>query len=215
MPKAVSTVSPTRMELIRLRQRVSLAQKGHDLLEEKMEALMMEFLGLVRRIKAKRREAFSELAEAHRKLGRCMAVMGRERLLQAARSTLKRVQLESSTRSVMGVRLPLVEPPKTERRAVERGYQLHTTSALLDEASLAFERALRSLCELAELEESVRWIGYELERTRRRVNALEHVLIPRLRSLISFISFRLEEMERDNFVRLKRVKVILEERRWR
>lgn len=212
MTKAVSGVSPTRMELIRLRQRITLAQKGHDLLEEKRDALMMEFLGLVKRIRELRKEAFRRLSEAHRRLSRCMAWMGSPETVQASVEAVKEVRLEISTRSIMGVRAPMVEEMRVERNPVQRGYSLHTGSPLLDEASLEFERTLVQLCELAELSEAVRRIGLELERTRRRVNALEYVLIPQLKSMVAFIAFRLDEMERDNFVRLKRIKAMLERR---
>ncbi|MEM2281986.1 MAG: V-type ATP synthase subunit D [Candidatus Hadarchaeales archaeon] len=212
MTKAVSGISPTRMELIRLRQRIALAQKGHDLLEEKRDALMMEFLGLVRRIRELSKEAFGRLSEAHRKLSYCMAWMGSAETLQATLESRKELKLEISTRFIMGVKVPMVEGVRTERNPVQRGYSLHTSSALLDEASAEFERALAQLCELAELSEAVRRIGLELERTRRRVNALEYILIPQLKSMAAFIAFRLDEMERDNFVRLKRIKAMLERR---
>jgi V/A-type H+-transporting ATPase subunit D len=215
MTKAVATVSPTRMELIRLRRRIELAQKGHDLLEQKMDALMMEFLGLARRIRAERKEAFGKLLEAHRKLLRCMAWMGTAETVQASLETTRELELEVSSRSIMGVRVPMVEEVRARRRPTERGYSLHTGSALLDEAALQFEEALSALCRLAEMEEAVRRIGWELERTRRRVNALEYVLLPRLKSMVAFIAFRLDEMERDNFARLKRIKAMLEEREWR
>jgi V/A-type H+-transporting ATPase subunit D len=215
MTKAVTTLSPTRMELIRLRRRIELAQKGHDLLEEKMDALMMEFLGLARRIRVLRKEAFAELLEAHQKLLKCMAWMGTLETVEASLESLRETEIEIASRSIMGVRVPMVQAVKISRKPVERGYSLHTSSALLDEAASKFEEVLSKLCELAELEEAIRRIGWELERTRRRVNALEHILIPRLRSAVAFISFRLDEMERDDFIRLKRIKAMLEAREWR
>jgi V/A-type H+-transporting ATPase subunit D len=215
MTKAVTTISPTRMELIRLRRRIELAQKGHDLLEEKMDALMMEFLGLARRIKAARTEAFAKLSDAHSKLLKCMAWMGTLETVQASTETLEEVEIDVSGRSIMGVRVPMVEAVEIHRKPTDRGYSLHVSSTLLDEAASAFEEALSKLCELAEMEEAIKRIGLELERTRRRVNALEHVLIPRLKSAVAFISFRLDEMERDNFIRLKRIKALLEAREWK
>jgi len=203
------------MELIRLRRRIELAQKGHDLLEEKMDALMMEFLGLAKNIRTLRKEVFAKLSQAHQALLRCMAWMGTSETVQAGLESSKEAEIEVSSRSIMGVKVPMVETVKIQRKPTERGYSLHMTSALLDEAASKFEAVLSQLCQLAEMEEAIRRIGWELERTRRRVNALEHVLIPRLKSTVAFIEFRLDEMERDNFVRLKRIKAMLESREWK
>ncbi|MEM2600700.1 MAG: V-type ATP synthase subunit D, partial [Candidatus Hadarchaeales archaeon] len=100
----------------------------------------------------------------------------------------------------------------TVRNAFGRGYSLHPSPSLLDRASEDFERALKLLVEVAELEEAARALAWELERTRRRVNALEYILIPRLEAALKFIAMRLDEMEREHFFRLKRIKAMLERR---
>ncbi|MDI6642478.1 MAG: V-type ATP synthase subunit D [Candidatus Hodarchaeaceae archaeon] len=209
---AALAVSPTRMELMKLRKRVGLAQRGHDLLKEKMDALVMEFFEVLRRIQDSRAKALEQLSKAHRALSNCFAVMGTLETMQAARETKRELQLEISTRFIMGITVPAVEVGEVERNAVARGYSLHMTSSELDEASREFERALKLLVELAELEASAFAIAKELEKTKRRVNALEYILIPRLRGALKFIMMRLDEMERENFTRLKRIKAILEER---
>ncbi len=205
-------VSPTRMELMKLRKRVGLAQKGHDLLREKMDALVMEFFEVLRRIQESRVKALEQLSGAYRALSSCLAVMGTLETVQAARETRREFQLEISTRFVMGIAVPAVAVGAVERNAVKRGYSLHMTSSELDEASREFERALKLLVEFAELEASAFALARELEKTKRRVNALEYILIPRLREALKFIMMRLDEMERENFTRLKRIKAILEER---
>lgn len=210
---AVLAVSPTRMELMKLRKRVGLAQRGHDLLREKMDALVMEFFEVLRKIQESRARAFEQLSTAHRALTNCLAVMGTLETIQAAREARRELQLEISTRHVMGIAVPAVEVGEVERNALTRGYSLHTTSSALDEASREFERALKFLIELAELNESAFALARELEKTKRRVNALEYILIPRLKEVIKFIMMRLDEMERENFTRLKRIKAILEERK--
>ena len=209
---AALAVPPTRMELIKLRRRVGLAQKGHDLLKEKIDALVMEFFEVLRRIQESRVKALEQLSAAHHALSNCLAVMGTLKTMQAAMESRRALQLEISTRYIMGIAVPAVEVEEVERSAMARGYSLHMTSSVLDEAAREFERALKLLIELAELEASAFAIAKELEKTKRRVNALEYILIPRLKGTLKFIMMRLDEMERENFTRLKRIKAILEER---
>lgn len=212
MATALAVVTPTRMELLKLKQRVSLAQRGHDLLREKVDALIIEFFEILRRIGAARADALKQLSLAYQAQSICSAVMGTIETLQASREARCELEVEVSTRHVMGIVVPTLEVEKVERSALDRGYSLHTTSSVLDEASREFEKALGLLIKLAELEESARAIARELERTKRRVNALEYILIPRLRAALKFISMRLDEMERENFTRLKRIKAMLEAR---
>ncbi len=209
---AAMNVSPNRMELIKLKQRVALAQKGHDLLKDKMDALVMELFDALRRIQDSRAMAIEQLKKGHVALSECIAAMGTLETMQAARETRKEVQIEVSTRNIMGIQVPSVEIGEVERNAISRGYSLYTTSASLDVAAKEFERALKLLVGLAELEATAFAIARELEKTKRRVNALEYILIPRLRDTLKFIMMRLDEMERENFTRLKRIKAILEER---
>ncbi|MCK4405327.1 MAG: V-type ATP synthase subunit D [Hadesarchaea archaeon] len=205
-------VPPTRMELLKLRQRVGLAQRGHDLLREKMDALVIEFFEVVRRIQEARAKALEQLSVAHRALSMCFAIIGTLETKQASREAKRELQVEILTRHIMGIAVPAVEVEEIERNALMRGYGLHMTSSVLDEASREFERALNLLIELAELEGSAFAIARELEKTKRRVNALEYILIPRLKEAIKFIVMKLDEMERENFSRLKRIKAMLEER---
>ncbi len=131
--------------------------------------------------------------------------------MQAARETKKEASITIATRFIMGIQVPtLEEAGKIERKVIERGYDIHMTSALLDSAAGEFERALKALIELAELEASAYAIAGELERTKRRVNALEYLIIPQIKKNLKFILMRLDELERENFTRLKRIKAILE-----
>ncbi len=206
-------VAPTRTELLKLRKRMSLAQKGHDLLEEKMNALVIEFFEVLGRVQEVKPKALEQLSVAHRALSMCFAIVGTLETKQASKETKRELQLDVSTRHIMGIVVPAVEVGEVERNALIRGYGLHMTSSVLDEASREFERALKLLIELAGLEESAFAITRELEKTKRRVNALEYILIPRLKDAIKFIKMRLDEMERENFSRLKRIKTILEKRK--
>ncbi len=208
----MGSIVPTRMELIRLRKRVDLAQRGHDLLKEKMDALVMEFFDVLKQIRGVRDGALKQLSVAHRSLSICFATMGTIETSQASKESRRELQVELSTRSIMGVAVPSLEVGKTERNVLARGYSIHATSAAIDDASKDFERALGLLIKLAELEESARALARELERTRRRVNALEYIIIPRLRGTIRFITMKFDEMERENFARLKRIKAMIEAR---
>jgi len=198
------------MELLKLKQRVSLAQRGHDLLREKMDALIIEFFEILRKIGEARASALKQLSLAHRALSICSAIMGTIETRQASKEARRELEVEVSTHHVMGIVVPTLEVEKVERSVLDRGYSLHTTSSVLDDASSEFEKALGLLVKLAELEESARAIARELEKTKRRVNALEYILIPRLRAALKFIAMRLDEMERENFSRLKRIKAMLE-----
>ena len=205
-------VSPTRMELLKLRQRVGLAQKGHDLLKEKMDALVIEFFEVLRRIQEARTKALEQLSVAHRVLSMCFAVVGTLETKEVSREARRELQIDISTRHIMGIAVPAVVVGEVERNVLARGYSIHTTSSVLDEASREFEQALKLLIELSELNASALALARELEKTKRRVNALEYILIPRLREALKFITMRLDEMERENFTRLKRIKAMLEER---
>jgi len=205
-------VAPTRMELIKLRRRMALAEKGHDLLKEKMDALVMEFFGVLKNIEEVRSKSLEQLTRAYKALSLCQAEMGTIETFQAVRESRRGASLEIQTRYIMGVPVPKVEAGFT-RGVTERGYAIHSTSAILDRAAAEFEKALGELVKQAELEAAAYALARELERTKRRVNALEYILIPRLREMIKFIQGRLDEIERENFTRLKRIKAILEERR--
>jgi len=201
------------MELMNLRRRLSLAQRGRDLLEEKMDALVVEFFDIARSVVRARAEGLKRLAEARALLFVCLGQKGTVETLQSARETEKDFEVEVSSRLVMGMEVPQVTVVAGERPVSERGYGLYTTGAVTDAAAEKFREALCLLCELAGLESSLRIVAAELERTKRRVNALQHVIIPDIRTRIKTIEMRLDEIERDNFVRLKGMKTLRERRK--
>ena len=117
------------------------------------------------------------------------------------------------TQNIMGVKVPLLEPVDAERKLSERGYILSDTSLYIDEASRRFEELLKLSIELAEVEKTLERLGIEIRKMRRRVNVLEHILIPRIQATIKYLSMKFEEREREERARLKRVKVLLARRR--
>jgi len=211
MPEIIEGVSPTRMELLWLRRRERLAEKGHDLLREKRDALIAEFLDMVSEVRGARKEAEDKLKEAFDYLIIAQAGLGVEEVRQLSLMTPQEISLDFSSRSIMGVSVPILELQKElTRNVTDRGYGFMDSSAAVDKCARSFEEALEKLIKLAELEEAVRKLAGEVEKTKRRVNALEYVMIPRLKATRKYIQMRLEEMERENFTRLKKIKVMLE-----
>ncbi|MEA2052553.1 MAG: V-type ATP synthase subunit D [Euryarchaeota archaeon] len=211
MPEIIEGVSPTRMELLRLRRREQLAVKGHDLLREKRDALIAEFLDVVGEVRNARMVAEEDLKEAFKYLIIAQAGLGVEEVRQLSLMSAREIPMDFSMRSIMGVNVPIIELPEDlSREVTERGYCLMDSSSAVDSCAKRFEEALAKLIKLAELEEAVRNLAGEVEKTKRRVNALEYVMIPRLKTTRKYIQMRLEEMERENFTRLKKIKAILE-----
>ena len=207
----IEGVSPTRMELLRLRRREQLAVKGHDLLREKRDALIAEFLDVVGEVRDARMVAEENLKEAFEYLIIAQAGLGVEEVRQLSLMTAREIPMDFSMRSIMGVNVPIIELPEDlSREVTERGYGLMDSSSAVDSCAKRFEEALAKIIKLAELEEAVRNLAGEVEKTKRRVNALEYVMIPRLKTTRKYIQMRLEEMERENFTRLKKIKAILE-----
>lgn len=207
----IEGVSPTRMELLRLRRREQLAVKGHDLLREKRDALIAEFLDVVGEVRDARMVAEEKLKEAFEYLIIAQAGLGVEEVRELSLMTAREIPMDFSMRSIMGVNVPIIElPEELSREVTERGYGLMDSSSAVDSCAKRFEEALAKIIKLAELEEAVRNLAGEVEKTKRRVNALEYVMIPRLKTTRKYIQMRLEEMERENFTRLKKIKAILE-----
>ncbi|MGB9838794.1 V-type ATP synthase subunit D [Methanothermobacter sp.] len=206
----IEGINPTRMELLKLKQREKLAVKGYSLLKEKRNALIMEFFNILERVKGSREKVEEHLREAFTDLTEAQVLMGDAAVERAAMSVRESVEVDIDSRSIMGVVVPVVDARATRRTVVERGYGLVDTSVKLDEAARKFEESLALIIELGEIEKTIRLLAGEIESTKRRVNALEHIIIPRLKNTVKYIEMRLEEMERENFVRLKMIKKSME-----
>ncbi|MBC7100189.1 V-type ATP synthase subunit D [Methanothermobacter tenebrarum] len=206
----IEGINPTRMELLKLKQREKLAVKGYNLLKEKRNALIMEFFNILERVRGARERVEEKLKEAFEDLTEAQIMMGDMAVNKAAMAVKEFIKVEIDSRNIMGVVVPVVEIESTERSMVERGYGLVDTSVKLDEAAKKFEESVSLIVELGEIEKSVRLLAGEIESTKRRVNALENIIIPRLQNTVNYIEMRLEEMERENFVRLKMIKESME-----
>jgi len=203
-------INPTRMELLALKKRENLAVKGHSLLKQKRDALIKEFFDILDRVKGARENAESNLSQAYAALTEAQITMGDLAVQRAALSVKESVKVDISSRSIMGVSVPIADMEFESRTLVERGYGLSDTSIQLDEASKKFEAALKYIIELGEIEKTIYLLADEIEATKRRVNSLEHIMIPRFQATVKSIDMRLQEMERENFVRMKMIRSTIE-----
>ncbi|HHT19076.1 MAG: V-type ATP synthase subunit D [Euryarchaeota archaeon] len=206
----IEGINPTRMELLKLKEREKLAVKGHSLLKEKRNALIMEFFNILEKVKGSRETVAKNLEEAYRDLTAAQINMGDLAVKKAAMSVTESVDVDIDSRSIMGVVVPIIDSEIQERTIVERGYGFMDTSVKVDEAAKKFEKSIQLIIELGETEKTIMLLASEIESTKRRVNALEHIIIPRLQNTVKYIEMRLEEMERESFVRLKMVKKSME-----
>ncbi len=206
-------VNPTRMELNRLRRRLTMAQRGHKLLKDKRDELIRQFMILVRKNKDLREHIEKELTDAFAKFLLARAVMPAENLEEALMYPTKVLRLEVHRQNIMSVYTPKFDWAEEETGGGEGSsiypYGFVDTSAELDTSIETLSNILPQLMELAEVEKSVQLMAEEIEKTRRRVNALEHVLIPRLEETIKYITMKLDESERGALTRLMKVKDIV------
>lgn len=203
MSKILPGTKTTRMELLALKNRMRLAERGHNLLREKRDSLIMEFFNIIAAIKEAREKVDTSLAEAFSALTQAKMIMGPARVIEFAYASKFEADLKISTRSMMGVRVPVLS---VEQRSSELPYSLSDSSTKFDVMGEKFKEALKAIVQLAEIESTVKRLALEIERTKRRVSALETVVIPRLDATVRFVKLALEERDREDFVRLKMVR---------
>ncbi len=210
---AAKHVNPTRMELTRLKKKLSTAVRGHKLLKDKRDELMRQFLELVRENKALREKVEAGIAAANQNFVLARSGMTDEALNVALMAPKQEVYLEAETRNVMSVEIPVFHyKTRTSDANDIYSYGFAFTSSDLDGAVKSLADLLPDMLRLAECEKSCQLMASEIEKTRRRVNALEHVMIPETRENIRFITMKLDENERSSQVRLMKVKdMMLEE----
>ena len=204
------TVNPTRMELTRLKGKLKTAQRGHKLLKDKRDELMKQFLDVVREERALREEVEQELMKVHDSFTVASALMSGEAMEQALLYPKQSVELTMSFRNVMSVHVPVYDfQTKTKSDSDIYPYGFAATSGELDTAVEALGHVFRKMLKLAEVEKTAQLMAEELEKTRRRVNALEYVLIPNTQETIRYITMKLDENDRATTTRLMKVKDML------
>jgi len=204
------TISPTRMNLLQRQNQVKLAQQGVDLLKRKRDALVADFFNIVRRALAARQRLTKSAEEAYTLLALAKAVEGREVLESAALADPRRLEVNIETKNIWGTRIPTISTNDVRRTILARGQDPVAVTARTVESSDQFEEVVAAILEVASTEVTLRKIGEEIKKTTRRVNALEQVVIPRIRGEIRYIRDVLEQRAREDVFRLKRVKKKLE-----
>jgi V/A-type H+-transporting ATPase subunit D len=208
---ASKSIIATRMGLLDTKKRIKLASKGHKLLKEKRDALISEFFAIVDQLKALRKQAEAELDVAFKSLILAQAVDGISTVRRAASVTAPLPPLGMSHKTIMGLKVPVFSWSGVETKVSEKGYSLISSSVELDEAAKKFENVLNTLVQIAEQEAAIHTLAEDIKKTKRKVNALEQILIPRLAEEKAYITMRLEEMEREAFGRLKIIKAKISE----
>jgi V/A-type H+-transporting ATPase subunit D len=200
-------LSPTRMELLNLRKKIKLAQQGHKLLKQKRDVLILEFFKILSKTKDLRSELNEQIKKAYKSVAIAQIFHGAAEVENIALSVALAPSISIKIKNVMGLKISEVSYSSIQKRDLtQRGYSLISSSAKIDRAVEDFSTVLDLVIKLAEIENASRKLIVEIEKTKRRVNALEFILIPRLMQQVKDIQFQLEEMERDSFVMLKTIK---------
>ena len=208
----IQSYKPTRSQLLLVRHTRQTAERGHRLLKLKRDALIVEFFRVLDRAKKMRSNLVEKYKVASQRIAIARAVEGAIGVKSAAFARLERPTLDLKTRNVMGIVVPRIEAKKVRVNVEDRGYGIIQTSARIDEAAEAYEDLVENVITAAEIETTMRRLIEEIEKVKRRVNALEYRVIPELKSTEAWIRQRLDEMERDNFMRLKHFKQMAEAR---
>jgi len=201
----VQDVKPTRSELLKIKKQIKLARSGYGLLKKKRDGLILEFFEILKKAKTLREELVNEYKAALEKMNIARALEGDLKVKSIAMAIHDIPDVKLTAKNIMGVKVPKIESSDIKKAFMQRGYGIYSSSAI-DEAASAYEKVVEKIILAAEVETSMRKLLNEIEKTKRRVNALEFVVIPNLDKQKSFIQLRLEEMERENIFRMKRIK---------
>ncbi|MFC5133191.1 MULTISPECIES: V-type ATP synthase subunit D [Haloferacaceae] len=204
-------VKPTRKNLMAIEDRIELSERGHDTLEQKRDGLIMEFMDILDQAQDVRSDMADDYETAQRKIDMARAMEGDVAVRGAAAALKEHPEITTQSKNIMGVVVPQIESSKVKKSLDERGYGLLGSSARIDEAADAYEELLESIILAAEVETAMKKMLEEIETTKRRVNALEFTLLPRLYENQEYIEQKLEEQEREEIFRLKKIKAKKEE----
>ena len=202
-------VSPTRMELLEIRKKLILAEKGHKLLEEKRDALVERFFGIIEQRNNLLKELDEEFKTAFLCLIQAQMIMGEKKVEDISYLTEDIGDVSFENDNIMGVKIPKMNADnlKTE---LKPQYGFFETCSKLDDSQKKFNNLILKLIRLADLDGEIKSLAIEIEKTKRRVNVLENNLIPKLYATRKYIEMQLEEIEREDFFRRKRIKAIME-----
>ncbi|MEM2485527.1 MAG: V-type ATP synthase subunit D [Candidatus Caldarchaeum sp.] len=201
---------PTKLELIRVRRSLQVAKAIYRILEDKRDVLVRRLNDLVEVAEAEREKMAEPLRQAYAALFKAYAEMGSLKVESAAATTPASIEVKISDRTILGIKIPTLEISSTK---LPLTYGFLDTTPVFDEAVTKFRNILAPICRVAEVENAIFRLAEELKKTQRLLNALEHLIIPRYQEAIKFISANLEEREREDFVKLKHVKRLMERRK--
>lgn len=196
-------VTPTRMNLIATRRRATMARRGYSILKKKREVLVLEFLKLLKSAGKDREAMYETLQAAYKTLGAAYAYVGDLELEEAANQVKETAPIGLSVKNIMGVRVPEISKSQGSPDAF---LGMLSTSIAVDDINSSFKEAIDTIIDTAQREQGLKRIVLEVEKTKRRVNALDYIVIPRFKTQAKYISSRLEEIDRDTFSALKHVK---------
>jgi len=202
----MAEIKPTRMELIKLKRRIKMATRGHALLKMKRDGLIMEFREILEEAKDVIGGMVDKYNKANERITLAKAVDGVVAVRSVAISCQYEPKFTIRKKNIMGVVVPVVKREKIRRKVSEREYGVVATTARIDEAVSAYEELVDATLEVAEIETTVKRLIEEIDRTKRRVNALEYRVIPSMQEAAKYITFKLEEQDRENIIRLKKIK---------
>ena len=203
---ALRDIKPTRSELINLKRKIKLSERGYKILKMKRDGLILEFFKVLAVAKDTRGDLNKRYSQAVEMMALANTVEGAIGVKSAAFSVKEVPEISLKSKNIMGVIVPEIGSTKVRKSLVDRGYGMLGTSPVIDETATAFEELVESIIESAEIETTMKRLLDEIERTKRRVNALEFKVIPELTEAQDFIKMRLDEMEREELFRLKRIK---------
>jgi len=204
-------VKPTRKNLMEIEDRIDLSERGHDTLEQKRDGLIMEFMDILDQAQDVRDKLEGDYDTAQEKINKARAMEGDVAVRGAAAALKEHPEITTQSKNIMGVVVPQIESSKVRKDLDERGYGVLGSSARIDEAADAYEELLESIILAAEVETAMKKMLEEIETTKRRVNALEFKLLPDLNENKEYIEQKLEEQEREEIFRLKKIKAKKEE----
>ena len=196
-------VAPTKSNLIKAKASLELSNKGFELLDKKRNVLIKEMMGLVDRAKEIQSKIYDKIDEAYNHLQYANITSGIKNVENIAHSIPKDESFEILLKSVMGVDVPII---KYEKNPMTPSYGFHNTNPALDAAAVCFREVRYMIYELAEIDNSIFKLAKEVQKTQKRTNALQHIQIPKYKEQVKYIQESLEEKEREDFFRLKRVK---------
>lgn len=199
-------VKPTRKNLMEIEDRIEFSERGHDTLEKKRDGLIMEFMDILDESKEIRSDLQQNYEDAQRKINMARSMEGDMAVRGAAAALENHPEITTQSKNIMGVVVPEIESTRVKKDLNERGYGVMGTSARIDEAAEAYEELLETIILAAEVETAMKKMLEEIEKTKRRVNALEFKLLPELRENKDYIEQKLEEREREETFTLKKVK---------